>query len=331
VQVTRRGFLKGVAVGAVTAGVAAAEPRPRKRAPSGIDRELAEEHAGDRAMLVDLTRCVGCGRCVRACKIENDLDWREDQPALGADAALASSNWSVVRSFGRVGAEGQPRYTKRQCMHCLEPACASACFVKALRKQPGGWVTYDGDMCVGCRYCLMACPFGVPAFEWDETFGRIQKCDFCDERAQRGEPTACSEVCPTGAITFGSRAELLAEAHRRIDERGPRSAYATGREPRPYVDHVYGETEAGGTSVMYLSDVPFAELGFPAGIPDTPLPWYTWQISKWIPPAAGAIGSAIIALYARRRRVILEAQAEHRYDPALDDRGDDIPVDEAPS
>jgi len=321
VQVTRRGFLKGVAVTAVGASLAAAPSR--RRPPSSMVEDLADEHAGDRSMLIDLTRCVGCGRCVRACKIENDLEWREDQPALGPDAALASSNWSIVRSDGRVGALGQPRYTKRQCMHCLEPACVSACFVKALRKTPGGWVTYDGDMCVGCRYCVMACPFNVPTFEWDETFGRISKCDFCDERAMRGEPTACSEACPTGAITFGTRAELLAEAHRRIDERGPRGARASGSEPRPYIDHVYGETEAGGTSVMYISDVSFEELGLPVGMPDTPLPWYTWQVSKWIPPAAGMIGTAIIALYARRRRFILESQAEHRYDPALDPRRDD--------
>ncbi len=320
-QVTRRGFLKGVAVTAVGASLAAAPSR--RRPPSSMVEDLADEHAGDRSMLIDLTRCVGCGRCVRACKIENGLEWREDQPALGPDAALASSNWSIVRSDGRVGALGQPRYTKRQCMHCLEPACVSACFVKALRKTPGGWVTYDGDMCVGCRYCVMACPFNVPTFEWDETFGRISKCDFCDSRALRGEPSACSEACPTGAITFGTRGELLAEAHRRIEERGPRGANASGSEPRPYIDHVYGETEAGGTSVMYISDVAFEELGLPVGMPDTPLPWYTWQISQWIPPAAGMIGTAIIALYARRRRFILESQAEHRYDPALDPRRDD--------
>jgi formate dehydrogenase iron-sulfur subunit len=322
VQVSRRTFLKGIGVGAVTAGVAAS-PRSRRHPPeSKLVEELAQEHTGDRSMLIDLTRCVGCGDCVRACKNENDLAWREDQPAIGPDAALASSDWSVVRSFGRVGAEGQPRYVKRQCMHCLEPTCVSACFVKALRKQPGGWVTYDGDMCVGCRYCLMACPFNVPTFEWDKTFGRIQKCDFCDERALRGQPTACSEVCPTGAITFGTREELLREAHRRIEEAKTPSGPARGEGTLRYLDHVYGETEAGGTSMLYLSDVSFEELGFSVGMPETPLPWYTWQISKWLPPTAGVLGSAIIALYARRRRLILEEQAEHRFDPDRDDRAD---------
>lgn len=297
-KLSRRGFLKGIAAGAVVSGVAASG-HPRRHPRSELVEELATEHAGDRAMLIDLTRCIGCGRCVQACKLENDLEWREDQPATGPDAALASENWSVVRAFGRVGEDGQPRYAKRQCMHCLEPACVSACFVKALRKQPGGWVTYDGDMCVGCRYCLLACPFGVPAFEWDETFGRISKCDFCDERALRGQPTACAEACPVAAITFGKREQLLDEAHRRIAE-----------SPDRYVHHVYGETEAGGTSVMYVSDIPFEELAFPDTVPSTPLPWYTWQTSRLVPPAAASLGILWVSLYIRRRREILEREEE---------------------
>lgn len=291
--VSRRRFLQVTGAAAVAAGVAAA---PRKRPDANeLVEELAVEHAGDRAQLIDLTRCVGCGKCVVACKLENDLGWREDQPARGPDAVLASENWSVVRTSEARGADGEPRYVRRQCMHCLEPACVSACFVRALKKSPGGPVTYDGDMCVGCRYCLVACPFGVPTFEWDETFGRVSKCDFCDERAARGEPTACSEACPTGAITFGTRQELLDEAHRRI-----------AAEPERYLDHVYGEAEAGGTSVMYLSDVSFEKLGLPTSMPETPLPWYTWQVSKLIPPAAAGIGTAIVALYLRRRRILLD-------------------------
>jgi formate dehydrogenase iron-sulfur subunit len=295
--ITRRAFLRGVAVGAVSAGVAAKSNGTS--APITQDEMLAEEHAGDRALLIDLTRCVGCGKCVQACKLENHLEWREDQPALGSDATLASQNWSIVRSFGEVGVHGAPRYTKRQCMHCLEPACVSACFVKALRKQPGGWVTYDEDICVGCRYCLMACPFGVPTFEWDQTFGHVSKCDFCDERAQRGEPTACAEACPVGAITFGQRGSLLEEAHRRI-----------GAEPHRYLDHVYGEDEVGGTSVLYLSDVPFEELGFPGGLPTEPLPSYTWEISRLIPPAAASLGALLIGLHLRRLKILARREQE---------------------
>jgi formate dehydrogenase iron-sulfur subunit len=293
-QMPRRAFLKAVGVTAAAAGVAAATTDPA-RASGGSPEELAEEHFNDRAMLIDITRCVGCGRCVEACKVENDLEWREDQPAEGRAARLASENYSVVRSEGGVGPEGQLRYVRQQCMSCLDPACVSACFVAALTKTPQGNVVYDGDMCVGCRYCQMACPFSVPAFEWDETFGRIRKCDLCYARALRGRPTACSEACPTGAITFGRRGDLLEEAWARIEA-----------HPGKYERHVYGETEVGGTSVMYLSDVPFEELGFRTGLPTEPLPSYTWQITRLLPPIATGVGVMLTTLWLRRRRVLAE-------------------------
>lgn len=293
---SRRRFLKGLVVTAGTASVAATIPQPRKR-ESPLGRQLAEEHANDAALLIDLTRCVGCGRCVNACKADNGLAWREDQPSRGPDATLASSNWTAVKTEPVRGRDGQARFVKSQCMQCLEPACASACFVKALKKSPTGAVTYDGDLCVGCRYCLMACPSSVPTFEWDKTFGRVQKCDFCVERTSQGKPTACAEVCPVGTLTFGKRGELLQEAWRRI-----------GSQTYKYVPHVYGETEVGGTSVMYLSDVPFEELGFRTGLPTTPLPEYTWEITRLLPPVAAGLGATVIALYLRRRKLLLEAE-----------------------
>lgn len=287
---SRRAFLAGVGAAALAAGAATAQDeRERERIRR---REL--EHAADPGMLIDLTKCIGCGACGAACKAENGLAYREDQPALGPDARLASTNYSVVRTAGH-SSTGEVRYAKTQCMHCLDPACASACFVKALEKSEAGPVVYDASRCTGCRYCLMACPFGVPAFEWEVTFGNIAKCDLCPERTSRGRPTACSEACPTGAITFGRRGDLLVEAWRRID--------ADDR----YLRHVYGEHEAGGTSVMYLSDVSFAALGFPVGVPDTPLPEYTWQISRLIPPVATGLAIALTALYRRRQRLLAEA------------------------
>lgn len=254
---------------------------------------------------MDLTKCVGCGRCVSACKADNDLGWHEDQPATGEDAALASSNWTVVRAVGTElhddpafaarRREGH-RFVKTQCMHCLEPACASACFVKAMRKSEAGPVVYDADKCVGCRYCLMACPFGVPTFEWDETFGRVQKCDMCPERVSQGLPTACAEACTRGAITYGKRRELLVEAWRRIDG-----------APERYVRHVYGEHEVGGTAVLYISDVSFEQLGFRTGLPTDTLGSYTWEITRLLPPIAAGLGVTLMTLYLRRRKVLLEA------------------------
>ena len=142
----------------------------------------------------------------------------------------------------------------------------------------------------------MACPFSVPTFEWDETFGRVQKCDFCAEYTGAGQPTACAEACPQGAITFGRREELLAEAWRRIDS-----------DPS-FVRHVYGEHEVGGTSIMYISDVSFEELGFRTGLPTDPLPSYTWEVSRILPPFAAGFTVTIMALWARRHRIQRERE-----------------------
>ncbi len=307
---SRRSFLKAASVAAGTAGVVATSATAAHASgglvPESNPEELAREHAGDPGLLVDLTRCVGCGKCVRACKLDNDLAWRDDQPATGPDAALASTNWNAVRSESvelvqdtRLGPRRRlaRRYVKSQCMHCLEPACASACFVAALHKSEAGPVLYDANRCVGCRYCLMACPFSVPTFEWDETFGHIQKCDLCPERTSQGEPTACAEACPVGTLTFGRRGELLAEAWRRIGA------------DRSYVRHVYGETEVGGTSVMYISDVPFEELGFRTSLPSDPLPTYTWEVTRILPPFAAGFTVTIMALFARRQRLVREREA----------------------
>jgi formate dehydrogenase iron-sulfur subunit len=303
-SLSRRSFLKAAAATTGAAGLVATTATSAAASglvPESDPEELAREHADDPGLLIDLTRCVGCGRCVRACKLDNDLEWRQDQPATGVDADLASSNWTVVRAVGvettqesRLGPRRRAarRYVKEQCLHCLEPACASACFVAALHKSEEGPVLYDGDRCVGCRYCLMACPFSVPTFEWDETFGRVQKCDFCPERTTQGEPTACAEACEQDAITFGPRGQLLAAAWARID--------ADDR----YVRHVYGEREVGGTSVMYISDIPFEELGFRTELPTDPLPTYTWEVSRILPPFAAGFTAVIVALYARRQRVL---------------------------
>ncbi len=301
---SRRRFLKLVGVAAGAAVVEAVVPGGTTEA-SASERvqELAREHASDPALLIDVSRCSGCGACVTACKLQNGLRWREDQPWLGPDAELASVNWTAVRTVD-AGARGTIRYVKGQCMHCLEPACASACPVKALRKQPVGAVTYDVNRCIGCRYCLMACPFGVPTFEWDRPISKVSKCDLCFERVSRGEATACAAACPTKAITFGRRGELLEEARSRISA-----------EPARYRPHVYGETEVGGTSVLYLSDVPFSELGLAQGLPERPLPDYTWQESRLIPPVAAGLGALLIALYVRRRRVLLDAAGEDETEP----------------
>lgn len=210
------------------------------------------------AILIDTTRCTGCQSCALACKVINELPNPTEPPSrLGDDAYSFVDARQVAPEVGagdesKAAGEESVTYVKRQCMHCLHPACVSACTVGALRKTASGPVVYDADKCIGCRYCQYACPFGVPAYGWDETLGLISKCQMCAQRLTEGQAPACVSACPNGALRLGKRVELLAQAHAQITS-----------NPGRYVDHIYGEHEAGGTSVLYLSATPFAKLGFP--------------------------------------------------------------------
>ena len=251
-------------------------------------------------VLVDTTRCVGCRGCEAACAEANGLP-----PPDEGDQVLAQPRDVTTNAFTVVNRTEAPnggdRFGKKQCMHCLAPACASACPVRALDKQPTGPVTYDPSKCMGCRYCMVACPFDVPKYEYEALAPRVRKCTFCAPRQARGLPPACVEACPSGALTFGRRHELLEEAKRRI--------YA---EPDRFVHKVYGEHEAGGTSFLYVSDVPFEQLALQAGVPEKPYPELV----------AGALGAPplvmtlwpplLMGLYAfSKRREEVAAEEEH--------------------
>ncbi len=216
-----------------------------------------------KGLLIDLTLCIGCGACVEACKQQNNLPGK-------VDPILTDKTWATLETH-KV-ASGEEIYVRRLCMHCEQPACASVCPVGAFTKTETGAVIYDRKKCIGCRYCMVACPFSVPKYEWDKTLPFVQKCILCYDLIKEGEQTACAKVCPTEATLFGDRETLLETARRRLRT-----------NPEKYVPYIYGEQEVGGTSVMYLSSVPFEELSFRTDLIKKPLPSLTWGVMTLVP------------------------------------------------
>jgi formate dehydrogenase iron-sulfur subunit len=237
------------------------------------------------ALLFDANLCVGCGACMEACKTENGLPPSDGQ-------VLSAADYTVVENHDEV-------YLRRMCMHCLEPSCASACPVGALHKTDAGPVVYDFEKCIGCRYCMVACPFSVPRYEWSSITPRVRKCQFCPQRVAAGKPTACTEACPTGATSFGRRVDLLAEAWRRI-----------AAEPGKYAQRVYGTQEAGGTSMLFIGPAAIMEA-FDPRVPQESLPKKTWVILSQIPTAVGIAGSGLLGVnWIIRRRMALARDPE---------------------
>ncbi|MCF7921092.1 MAG: 4Fe-4S dicluster domain-containing protein [Candidatus Marinimicrobia bacterium] len=251
--IDRREFLKTLGVaGASLTGVSAL-------GKTKSDSDPEEFYA----ILHDITLCEGCQECEFACAAANNLPEpsSDDYPDSSIKRKLKPDQYSVINavetSVGEV-------YTKQQCMHCAQPACASACLTQAMKKHKEGPVTWEEGKCMGCRYCMVSCPFDIPQFEFDDNNPKIGKCQMCFDRLTKGEVPACVENCPAEALIFGKRSEILAEAHKRIIE-----------DPDSYVDHVYGEYEAGGTSWLNISPVPFEELGFKTNLETKPYPELT--------------------------------------------------------
>lgn len=209
-----------------------------------------------KAILYDATQCIGCKQCESACAQQNKLPYDDK---VAAEAIQSEHKYTVVLSK-------EDKFMRRLCMHCEEPTCASVCPVGALHKTKDGPVVYDVWKCIGCRYCMVACAFNQPKYEWGSLNPRVRKCIMCPERVAAGQPTACAEACPTGATKFGEREDLVKEAQDRIRQ-----------NPSNYVPHIYGLHEVGGTSVLVLSSVPFENFGFPssAKLGENPIPKVT--------------------------------------------------------
>ena len=269
-----------------------------------------------KGILTDVTKCIGCERCVEACVRKNKLPL--DLPAhFKAKDGLSGKRYtSIVKLEAKKRTdEGkrQWRMVRRQCMHCVDPACANACLVGAFTKRGDGAVKYDADKCIGCRYCMIACPFMIPRYEFDETLPYVRKCKMDETCRVEGGMPACTSACPTDATIFGPRDELIKEAKRRITN-----------NPERYINHLYGEHEFGGTSVMYLSDVPLSEplrmptkeqfekLAVPslahASIPSLLHDWVLVTPFQFITGAAGLAG----IWFLRRRTKVMNERAQER-------------------
>ena len=273
---SRRDFFK--TLGVIGAGAAGLKSKSANAAPVKI---VSDNRMG---VLVDTTVCIGCRRCEYACKKAHDLptgniEDYDDRTVFEKMRRPHSKALTVVNEYPGKDEKSSSINLKVQCMHCDHPACVSACIVGAFSKQENGSVIWDESLCIGCRYCMIACPFQIPAFEYEKAIQpRIQKCDFCWERTKEGLLPACVNTCPVEALTYGKRYELIQEAHKRIE-----------KDPDRYIDHVFGEMEVGGTSWLYLANKDFQEMDFPE-LGDHPAPGATESLQHaifayFLPPA----------------------------------------------
>lgn len=274
--IKRRDFLKGVVGGAalVLTQPALALAREKKRLPDAV------------GILYDATLCIGCKACMVGCRKANNMPAETIGPQKLWDNPidLSARTLNIIKKYKDGSGEFKDweingySFIKRHCMHCVDPACVSACPATAMTKdEKTGIISYNKDACIGCRYCQVACPFNIPKFEWDNPFPQIVKCQLCNHLVAKGAIPACCDVCPSGASLFGPVKALLAESKRRQNMQPgkyyqfPISSTASGRtqyqKAAQYIPQIYGENEVGGTQVIMLAGVPFSKLGLP-DLPD---------------------------------------------------------------
>ncbi len=295
-QINRRTFFK-------FAGLSGAVALTGKSDSMASGKVIAEDPYG---CLIDISRCIGCRKCEEACNQANELPAPsrsfKDKTVLNTYRRPSDSAYTVVNKYNAGKRDNKNNdlfsFVKLQCMHCDDAACVSACITGAMEKKENGTVFYNVDKCIGCRYCMVACPFEIPAYEYDNPITpKVMKCSFCYERVEKeNKKPACATVCPVEAITFGKKKELLKIAENRIKN-----------NPALYIDKIYGKDEAGGTSWLYISDVPFEKVGLPA-VPKRKMPELPEKIQHslfsylWSPALLFGVLSGVLALSNRKTR-----------------------------
>jgi Fe-S-cluster-containing dehydrogenase component len=265
-------------------------------------------------VLYDNQLCIGCRRCEAGCNKVNQLPEPsrpfDDLTVMDQKRRTDAQTFTVMNRYDDVPGAKAPIFRRIGCNHCIEPACASACFVNAFTKTETGAVIYDESVCVGCRYCMIACPFEIPAYEYGEALTpRVTKCTMCYPRIAQGQLPGCVEVCPTEALTFGKRDDLLHIARERIR-----------KYPDRYIDHIYGEHEMGGTNWLYLSDVPFKKVGMREDLGTTPAPQLTAGALGAVPIVVGLWPVLLTGIYAisKRKEKVHRQEMEQAVNDAVD-------------
>ena len=305
-SITRRKFLGWI-------GAAGAGTLVGKRAGAAANRHFTG-HPDSMGVLYDNTLCIGCRRCEAGCNAVNNLPAPnrpfDDLAVMDTPRRTTAYEYMVMNRYDSDSAPAGPFFRRIGCNHCLEPACASSCFVSAYTKAETGAVTYDPSVCVGCRYCMIACPFEIPAYEYDKALDpSISKCHMCHHRIVEGLLPGCVEACPVEALTFGKREALIRIARKRIQTR-----------PDRYVDHIYGEHEMGGSNWLYLSAVPFREMGMREDLGVVSAPQLTHGALSAVPIVVGLWPVLLTGVYAmsRRKDKIAETEKADAVKEALD-------------
>ena len=309
-NLNRRDFFKTTALGvtAATLGTSAVK---------GADKMLSEDRFG---ILVDTAVCVGCRHCEWACRTAHEmptaeLDTYSDNSVFKEFRRPDKTALTVINEFENEKNPLLPIYVKTQCMHCEKPACVSACIVGAFSKLEDGSIVWDDDKCIGCRYCMVACQFQIPTYDYDKSIDpHIRKCDLCNARRKNGLLPACVNICPNEALLFGKRSEILRIAKERIK-----------RKPDIYVKHIYGEYEIGGTSWMYIASKEFEKLRMPP-LGNNPAPGTSEAIQHgifayFVPPVTLYALLGTLMWITRRRK---GETAEENLDEHKEEKGENL-------
>jgi formate dehydrogenase iron-sulfur subunit len=274
------------------------------------------------AKLIDVSKCIGCKACQTAC-----MEWNDLRDEVGHTTGvydnprdLTEKSWTVMRFTEYENPKGDLEWLIRKdgCMHCEDPGCLKACpSPGAIVQYTNGIVDFHEENCIGCGYCVTGCPFNIPRISKEDH--RAYKCTLCSDRVAVGQEPACVKTCPTGAIMFGTKVDMIAQAEDRVEDLKERGFENAG---------LYNPAGVGGTHVMYVlhhADKPELYHGLANNPRISPLVSVWKGITK--PLAVAGMAIAALAGFFHYTRVgpnevtaEEEAEAQHEVDEVIRER-----------